>query len=97
MEDWRTNFCQNLHHLRQVHGMTQKEMAAVLGISVGTYGRLERGDPTVRILGEQVYRVCNRFEVSAQELLHQNWPEMLGYRQTAKPSYLPRDASQGLK
>ena len=80
MDDWRTNFCQNLHHLRQVHGMTQKEMAAVLGISVGTYGRLERGDPTVRIRSGRIHRVCDQFGVSVEEILYQNWPEMLGYR-----------------
>lgn len=77
MCDWRINFGQNLRHLRQVHGLTQKEMAEILGISVSTCGKIERCDSTVRIHSGRVHRVCDYFDISADDILRQNWPEMM--------------------
>ncbi|MBQ6720118.1 MAG: helix-turn-helix transcriptional regulator [Oscillospiraceae bacterium] len=77
MEDWRINFCQNLRHLRQVYGLTQREMAGIVGVSLGTYGKMERCDPRVRIHSGRVCRICDHFNVRTDDMLYQNWPQML--------------------
>ena len=80
MEEWRTNLCGNLHHLRQVHGLTQAQMAQILGISVSTYGRLERYDPRVRLHCGHICRVCDHFQISTDAVMYQNWRRMLEER-----------------
>ena len=77
MDEWSKNFCQNLRHLRKVHDLTQREMAEIVGVSVNTLGRMERCENTVRVHCAMVCRVCDRFQISAGELLLENWPEML--------------------
>ena len=77
MDNWRINFCQNLRHLRKVYTMTQEEMAGILGVSVNTLGKIERCEPAVRIHCGMLCRVCGHFRISADELLLENWPEIL--------------------
>lgn len=77
MEEWRINFGQNLRHLRQVHGLTQKQMAEILCTSVSTCGKMERCDPTVRIHSGRIHRLCHHFGITAEEMLFQNWPDLL--------------------
>ena len=74
------NFCPNMRHLRKVHLLTQKEMAQIIGISVGTLGRIERCDPSVRIPCTMLDRVCSYFHVSSDSLLFENWPRILADR-----------------
>ena len=76
MSEWNFNFCQNLHYLRQKYGITQREMAKILGVSTGTYGKMERCHPSVRIHCGMVCRVCDYFQISADEILQQNWQEI---------------------
>lgn len=85
MSNWTQNFCQNLRHLRQVHTMTQKEMARILGVSVTTYGKIERGDPHIRIHCAMLSRVCIHFQISADDILLQNWPQMMKEKPPAFP------------
>lgn len=73
MNAWDMNFCQNIRYLRQAHHMTQKEMSRILGVSVATYGRIERCMDSVRLYGTMVRRVCDHFSVPADDLLRQNW------------------------
>lgn len=55
MSDWRINFAENLKYLRQVHGLTQVEMAKIICVCVHTYRKMEKADPKVRI---HAGRVC---------------------------------------
>lgn len=80
MIEWRINFGQNLRHLRQVYGLTQREMAEILGVSVSTYGKIERCDPSVRTKSGHICRLCDHFQISPDEILEENWPEMLSSR-----------------
>ena len=43
------NFCHNLRYLRTHHGLTQKQMAVRLHISVDYVRRLEKGDVPPRL------------------------------------------------
>lgn len=77
MNDWEKNFCQNLRHLRKVHNLTQREMARIVGVSVNTLGKLERCAGSARIHCEMLCRVCVHFHIPVNEMLLENWPEML--------------------
>ena len=81
-EKYIRNFCQNLRHLRKVYGMNQMQLAKIMGISVNTLSKMENCIPGVRIHASHVCRVCDYFQKSTDEMLFENWPEILaGKRQ----------------
>ena len=43
MSEWVDIFCSNVRYLRASNGLTQKEMAKIMGISVGSLRKIERG------------------------------------------------------
>jgi len=69
MCDWSINFCNNLCFLQQEHGLQKKEMAEILGVSVSTYRKMERCEETVRLHCGMVSRICDHFQVSADDIL----------------------------
>lgn len=81
-ENIRVNFCQNIHYLRKLHNMTQKKMSQILNISVKKLGRIEKCDPACRIYGDMLCRVCDHFDLSADEILFENWTRMYRDGQT---------------
>lgn len=62
-------FCKNIGYMRRVKGLTQKEIAQILGIGVATVRKIERCDPRVRLTGMMVYRVCAAFRISSDAIL----------------------------
>lgn len=64
------NFCKNVLHIRKERGITQKEMAFILGVSVSTLRRIETEKPTVRISGQMLSRICIAFQLSAEVILY---------------------------
>lgn len=62
-------FSENIYYHRMKNNLTQQEMAKILGISVRTLSRLERGNQTVRIHSRMVLDFCDRLGISADELL----------------------------
>ena len=69
MCDWGINFCKNLCYLQQVHDLTKKEMAEILGVSASTYRKIERCEDSVRLHCGMVSRVQSYFQISADDLL----------------------------
>ena len=69
------NFCKNILYLRRKHHLSQKEMAAILGISIGRLRRIERGEDQTRLHCGMLCRVCDYFALSADKILHENWLE----------------------
>ena len=63
-------FCGNIRYLRARDRLTQKEMAALLGISVGTLRKLESGMPTPRLRFDILLRTEDVFGVSPDTLLN---------------------------
>jgi len=49
--------------------MTQKEMVQIMGVSIATYGRIERCVDSVRLHSGMVKKICDYFEISADVLL----------------------------
>jgi len=69
MSDWRMDFAENLKYLRRVHGLTQVEMAKIVGVCVCTYRKMEHCDPRVRINSGCIPRICNHFQICPGEIL----------------------------
>ena len=69
MDDVICYFKHNIRVLRRKYNLSQKEMAQIIGVSVGTLRRMERGDNNVRTHCGMVLRVCERFGISSDELL----------------------------
>ena len=71
--EWNENeylICKNIAYIRRARGLNQKEMARILGVSAGTLRKMEHFDPTVRIYGKMIHRVCTAFRISADAGLH---------------------------
>ena len=66
--DPNENFRQNVIYLRKTHGLTQRQMAQILGIGIGTLGRLEAGK-VVRMNAGMLIRLCDYFDLSADNCL----------------------------
>lgn len=54
-------FCRNIAILRKVHGLTQKEMAKLMGVSVYCVRKLERGVIPERLRIDVIYPLCRQF------------------------------------
>ena len=73
-----TYFGRNIYYLRQEKGVTQKEMADILGVGVTTLRKIEKEDTSVRINGSMVCRVCNAYELSADVILREDMTKKKG-------------------
>ena len=62
------NFLRNVAWLRKHHGLSQKEMAVLLGVGVGTIRKMERGVLPPRLMADVVWRIRDSFHVPPREL-----------------------------
>lgn len=63
----RETYCDRLRELREDRGLTQKEIAAVLGTTQQVYSRYEKGENEMPV--RHVITLCRYYEVSADYLL----------------------------
>lgn len=63
------NFCGNVAYLREHYGLTEKEIATVLGVSVRTFRGIEAGEPGHRVGTLMLCRLCDRFDLSIDAVL----------------------------
>ncbi len=63
-------FCINLKTARAERGMTQKQVAMILGVVESCYANREqdRTEPNI----EMLRRLCSIFKVTADELINEN-------------------------
>ena len=66
------NFFKNVLYLRKKYGYTQKEMANILGISVSSLRKVERGMIPRCITAETLYNLCYYFQISADLILNES-------------------------
>ena len=57
------NFCRNVFLLRKYAGMSQKDLAAILHISVNTLRKLESGTIPPRMGVDVIFILANTFHV----------------------------------
>ena len=68
LSEERQNFLSNLTILRKTHNLTQKQMAQILGISISSWRKIERGAMPPRLSAEVVYRAADAFGLDAAAL-----------------------------
>jgi transcriptional regulator with XRE-family HTH domain len=69
MGEWLPgSFQERLKELREKNGMTQAEVAGLLGMDKGTYGRLEGGEKQT-VTCEQLARLSKRYDVTTDFIL----------------------------
>ena len=61
-------FGENLRALRQREHLTQKELARIMGIGVGSLRRIDRGDFPLRFYVSHLERILDHFGVTADSL-----------------------------
>ncbi len=61
--------CDNIRLLRERAGLTQKEMAKRLGVSIRSISMLEKGSVPKRLSCEVIFRLALEFEASPTDLL----------------------------
>ena len=69
MVNMESFFRANICYLRRRDGLSQKEMAQILGISIGTYRKIEQNEPSVRLYDKMIVRVARHFHYTADELV----------------------------
>ena len=61
------NFMNNIAYLRKKNGLSKKEMANVLNISVYALNKIERGELPKKISVEVVFNLQKRFKISPEK------------------------------
>ena len=57
-------FCENFRYLRRSRGLTQKQMAQRLQISVGYVRRIEKGEHPPRMTVEVIFQIFRVFGIT---------------------------------
>ena len=63
------NFCNNIRRLRSTSNMTQKEFASLMGISVSSIRKLEKGEFPPRLGVQAMFRIQFAFHIPVRDLL----------------------------
>ena len=66
-------FSRNVHYLRKKNGYTQKDMAIIMHICVGSLRKLEKGMIPKCITAETLYLLCKHFHISADLILNEEF------------------------
>ena len=65
---WKTTFCSNIRYLRKTHGLTQAQMADIMGVSISTVRLLENGTLPKRLSYVVLFPLCEYFDLSYDAL-----------------------------
>ena len=65
---WKTTFCSNIRYLRKTHGLTQAQMADIMGVGISTVRLLENGTLPKRLSYVVLFPLCEYFDLSADAL-----------------------------
>lgn len=63
------NFCRNVRRIRKEKGISQRRMAAIMGIGVESLRKIEAGIVPARLGIHAVYSVCAYFRISSDALV----------------------------
>ena len=65
-------FSQHIKHIRNEAGLTQKEMAHILGIGVSTLSKIEKGVLPPRLSCSVIVRIHQHFGIHPKDLFSPN-------------------------
>ena len=63
------NFCNNVQLLRRSKGLSQRAMAEIMGIGIGSLRKIEYGILPPRLTVDVLFRLYCTFGISPQDLL----------------------------
>lgn len=67
IKDERNNFINNIAYLRKKNGLSKKEMANVLNISVYVLNKIEKGELPKKLSVEIVFNLQKYFKISPEK------------------------------
>ena len=65
---WSAAFCSNIRYLRKTHGLTQAQMADIMGVGISTVRLLENGTLPKRLSYVVLFPLCEYFDLSYDAL-----------------------------
>ena len=68
-------FGYNVAWLRERHGLSQKKMAEIMGIGIGSLNKVERGDMPPKMKVDVLINIYRQFGVSPERQLRQRLGE----------------------
>ena len=69
MENDYQKFLFNVAHLRNLHGLSKRKMAKVMGIGIGSLNKMERGEFPPRLKINVILNTCSFFHIKPAILL----------------------------
>lgn len=66
--DEKEIFGKNLIKLRKIHGLTQKQMAQIMGCSIYCLRKAERGVFAQTLYIDNIENLCRNFQISPSDL-----------------------------
>ena len=69
------NYLYNVKSLRLHHGITKKQMAKILGISIGSMNKIERGTMPPRLSVKIIINIYNYFCLLSEEMFTRKFDE----------------------
>ena len=67
INDEISNFTNNIAYLRKKNGLSKKEMAKALNISIYALNKMERGDIPKRISVDIIFNLQKQFKISPEK------------------------------
>ena len=61
--------CKNLRYLRKRNGLTQKQMADILGVGIGSIREMEKGRIPRCFRVGALRRLCEYFQISGDDIV----------------------------
>ncbi len=74
--EFEQQFGRNVQYLRTKYFLSQRSMAALLGIGIKSLRKIESGQRCKRAVTNLLFRVCNIFDVSADAVIHDDLQKM---------------------
>lgn len=72
----------NIRFLRRANHLTQKEMAKILNIGVGTLRKMERGVPVPRVTVDILWQIRDTFGISPSALMNLDLQQLVCLKDT---------------
>jgi transcriptional regulator with XRE-family HTH domain len=70
--------CTNIQKMREVRGLTREVLASDLGVSLSTYGKIERGEIELTI--KRLFLIADIFETDIGNLLESDFGQVFNFK-----------------
>ena len=71
------NLIRNISRLRLHNKLSKKEMADIMGVSLKTINKIEKGEFPQRLGANNIYNICMYFKIRASELFEKSYCKLM--------------------